>query len=94
MSSLGAAMKYLQGVKIIYSHPAVPSSNINIGWTYTIGYDKRGLYIDDGNLEQVIDLESLQCLFTPIDVSWQELMMKGTKIKDINDKPVDKILIK
>jgi len=71
-------MNKLSSIKMIYSSPAVPPKRyeIHLGWIYTLYTDKRGSYIDDGNLEQVIPLSLIQQMFSPIDATWQALLEK------------------
>lgn len=80
-------MDYLKGIKVQYTHPAVPPSDVNVGWIYTVGINKKGLYIDDGNLEILITENQLKCLFTPIDSSWREIeLMYEKEIKEKDKK--------
>ncbi len=74
-------MDKLIGQKLIYTSPAVAPKDINLDWLYTLKKDKRGYYVDDGNLETVFDLGLIQQMFTPIKNSWKELTKKDTKSK-------------
>lgn len=75
----------LNNIKIIYSSPAYPLYGIRLNQIYTLNGDtEKGCILDDGNFEQVLSLNMIKQMFTPIDTSWdileREYKKKTTKV--------------
>lgn len=73
-------------IKLSYTSPAFPPKGISIDKTYTIGKDKKGLFITDGKYTEYIKEDNIKSLFTPSGVKWEQVDFSNKVNKIIADK--------
>lgn len=63
----------LEEVKLLYTSPAYPISDIKLNTSYLLGKDKGKYYIYNDSYKQEIALELVKSIFTPKDYQWKEI---------------------
>ena len=63
----------IKPINLTYTCFACPPEPIKLHGGYTLGKDKDGYYITDGNLVLHYDYDFIKMLFTPIDSKWEDI---------------------